>query len=242
MKSTGSILRTILLLICLGAAAVEGVYISKLIREKQEIRASDDAEKKQIETKASKELAKHNTELRVLRVQNQDLLKLRGEVRRLRPLTNEVAALQAQVLALSVGNSNAVNVPKIAAVETTLDIYVPKEDWAFAGFSNPEAAIESVIWAGSQGDLDTFLASLTPDGRAKFEEQALKQNKSPEDMVGDLKQNFTQFTGFRILEQSVLPDDTVMMRVFMDGANLSERFFFKKIGDEWRMSDSKNDR
>jgi len=241
MKSAGRFFWIALLLVCLGAAALEGVYISKLVREKAELHAQSDSQKRQFEVKYA-QLSKNATELRVLRVQNQDLTKLRNEVRRLRPLTNELATLQSEVEILTAANPGTVLPPKTATVVPPTELYISKEDWGFAGFSNPEAAIESVIWAGSQGDLDVFLASLTPDGRAKFEEQALKQNKSPEDMVTDLRQNSAQFTGFKLLEQSVLPDDTIMMRVFMDGANLTERFFFKKIGDDWKMSDSKPDK
>lgn len=234
------------MLVFLVAAAIEGIYLSKLVKENAELRARGDADKRQIEAKYTKELSKHNTELRVLRVQNQDLLRLRTELRKLRPLTNDVASLQRQISKMAEGNPALEAITNTTALTSTNlappEIYLAKEDWAFAGYSNPDAAIESVIWAGSQGDLDTFLASLTADGRAKLEEQAQKQNKTPQDMVSDLKQAFTQFTGFKVTEQTILPDDSVMMRVFLDGANVTERFFFKKIGDEWKMSDSKSDK
>ncbi len=246
MKSNGSN-TSVLLLICLVAIAGEGYFLNKLYHDNAELRARDTGDKNTVDTKASKEIKKHGTELRVLRVQNQDLLKLRTELRRLRPMTNELEVLRAQVKALSASATPAAvaaaaAIPRAPVVETTTDIYFAREDWTFAGFSNPEAAIQSVIWASSQGDLEVFLASLTPDGRAKLDEQAQRQNKTAEDMIAETKQGFAKLTGIRIMEQSILPDDSVMMRVQLEGQNLVERFFFKKIGDEWHLSDTKNDK
>src|SRR5205823_6465393 len=99
----------------------------------------------------------------------------------------------------------------------------------------------SVIWAGAEGDWSTFLESLTLDGRAKIVGNMQKQNKSEEDVAADLKQSFAKLTGFTILQEEVLPDDNVMMRVRMDGAGAIHRYIFKHFGTQWRLSDTKDD-
>ena len=247
MKSNRDNSSNVLVLVCLVAMAAEGFFLTRLYQENTELRGKGIGEKHQVDQKVAGELKKHGTELRVLRQQNQDLLRLRTEVRRLRPLTNEVITLRAQVQSLSAGATPAAiaaaaALAKAQVADTAPDVFIGREDWAFAGFSNAEAALQTVLWAGSQGDVEAFLASLTPDGRAKLEEQAQKLNKSPEEMVNEAKQGFANVTGFRLLEQNLLPDDSVMMRVTLEGQNLTERFFFKKIGDEWHLSDTKSDK
>src|SRR5207244_3612854 len=91
-----------------------------------------------------------------------ELLRLRGEIGRLRKQTNELTkAIQNHA-----GHQQRVQTSGAASpseqVNSTGD-YVARDQYAFAGYADPESALKSMHWAMSQGDVKNALASGTPD-------------------------------------------------------------------------------
>lgn len=99
-----------------------------------------------------------------------ELMRLRSEVAQLR---REVAE-QARQLELALRAAPAANVAA-AAQATPPDIVerdpaewangVPRGEWSYRGHGTPEAAIETIIWAARDGNVDMYLDSLTPKSR-----------------------------------------------------------------------------
>ncbi len=48
------------------------------------------------------------------------------------------------------------------------DLFPPSPKLAFVGYATPEATVQSMVWAASTGDMEQFLASFTPQERARF--------------------------------------------------------------------------
>src|SRR5438445_519847 len=90
--------------------------------------------------------------------QLKELLRLRGDIGRLRQENKELVALREQNRQLRetlAANPSSRSVP--VATEAGSQGYWPKESWAFAGYSTPESAFQSVLWSASRGDLKNLL-------------------------------------------------------------------------------------
>ena len=160
-----------------------------------------------------------------------ELLRLRNQAAQLRAATNELRQLRAQLNQ----SRAAVQTPGAAATSTGAGAeLVPRETWSFAGYATPQAAFHSTMFAHSQGDHQTFLASLTGD-LARDNQKELN-NKTPEQFSENLRRETAKFTGYRILEMDeVSPEETVLM-IYYAGESDTEKVRMRKIGDEWKVA------
>jgi hypothetical protein len=240
MKSYSRI-SLISLLLATTVAIVEGVALFKLYRENTELRENNEKTRKGTRPELADKLAKRDAELQVLRVQVQDLLKLRQEVRQLRAGTNELSQMLEESRHVKEATTNAPLAPATTITAGNEEDYIAKENWTFAGYATPEATLQSSMWALREGDLDAFLGSLTSDGRAKIAEQMQTGNKSQEELATDLKRSSEGLTGFKILDQGTVSDDSIMLQVQMSGGgNALHHFIFTRTGNEWKMSDTRD--
>lgn len=166
--------------------------------------------------------------------QMSELLKLRGEVSRLRQAANELNTLRAQneqlrqAAGASPVASRATNAPPDVPPQ---DIH-PKETWSFSGYATPDATVQSMLWAMTQTNLDVMLHGLGPEMAAQFE-QAIQQNG--EKAVAGMTQLATRNTGFRIVNRSTISADEMDLTVYMEGQNRQDTAKFKRIDGEWKL-------
>ena len=170
------------------------------------------------------------------REQLDELLKLRGEVTQLREQTNQIGTLvdANQKLAASLKTSQT-NIPKKKGPEDALpqDIH-PRNSWTFRGYSSPDDAIESMVWAQANGDRARFLAGMAPKLRAEWERQFSETEVTDKDT-----------SEFRVLDRQILSDDLVMLTVYTsqklttgDDFHKTENTFFQRVDGEWKVADS----
>lgn len=160
-----------------------------------------------------------------------ELAKLRKEVEQLRHRTNDLQTMKTELrrlrAELSVARSNmASNTPPDVPVQ---DIF-PRDSWAFAGYDTPEAAIESVTWAISQGNEDAYLASLAPDLQDEMQSQ-LADGSFAE--VGPVE--MSNAAGFRILDRETVSDDEWIVTLFMDGEGTETSLDLIRTPDGWKV-------
>src|SRR5436190_969933 len=152
----------ILFLIVLIASGAVGYFqwktITDLRRENHDLKIKSEQAKGSAEANFDRKLANLDKEVDQLRVQVKELARLRNEVQQLRKATNEVAKLRLENQKLKDAKPN--NSPASNPIPAKQGALVPKENWTFAGYATPESAVQSAIWAMSQGDPKTFLASL----------------------------------------------------------------------------------
>lgn len=172
-----------------------------------------------------------------------ELLRLRNEVGMLRRQTNELqklrelgerlqAAIQAGNAAQASQNTNSPSTAKPLAV-------YPKASWAFAGYATPEDAIQSLIWAAANGNLETMRASLTSEMQKDFAKQF--NDKSESEVAGDLKNQHNKSTEVRILTKDQVTDDLVVLGVSDDEqvagvANSPTKLVFQRIDGQWKLA------
>ncbi|MCX6926992.1 MAG: hypothetical protein NT154_27865, partial [Verrucomicrobia bacterium] len=161
-----------------------------------------------------------------------ELLKLRGEVGALREQKMEWdrtgAAVKANRQAEGVGAS-------------AIPARIPRESWAFAGYSSPEAALESVVWAMSKGDLKTLLASATAEAQRLLAQQYAA--KSAGEIAASLTEEASGLPELALDSKVVLADGTVSFTIAVFDAEKGDTrihdeavMHFENVGGEWKYS------
>ncbi len=98
-----------------------------------------------------------------------ELMKLRGEIGRLRRDASEVARLQAvdrQLLAAS--RNTEPRSEQSPPDPQTVVAYWPKAQLSSVGFAKPTSALQTTLWAMSRSDPNALVASLTPEARSEL--------------------------------------------------------------------------
>ena len=109
-----------------------------------------------------------------------------------------------------------------------------KKDYIFSGYTAPQSALQSVLWALTQSDARAFKASLAPEMVAAFASQF--QDLPEGVMPGGFRNGaMYQAAGFRVLEETAISNDETQLKVFLEGKpKIAIKLIFKKIGDEWK--------
>jgi hypothetical protein len=169
---------------------------------------------------------------------NTELLRLRNQAAQLRTVTNELAQLKAQVAQASAENQRLRSAP--AAVTTTpptgqsQGAAYPRESWAFAGYATPENALQSAVFAMSQGDYKTFAASMTPEEAARLQQKWA--DKTPEQIAEEGRRETANITGFRVLEKRDVSPEQTVLTIYAGGEEKVQQVVMQKVGEEWKMA------
>jgi hypothetical protein len=165
-------------------------------------------------------------------IQLAELDKLRQEVQLLRRRTNDIVTLQAELRRMrtelfSARNAMASNAPPAVPPG---DIY-PRDQWTFAGFDTPEDALESLTWAISEGDEDTYLAGLAPELRMEMQSTLGDGNFAD---AGPME--MSNATGYRIVDRESVSDTEKIVTVYMDGDGNEVSLTLTNSPDGWQVS------
>jgi len=152
-----------------------------------------------------------------------ELARLRREAERLRTHKEEWEQLRAENRQLR------------AELGDTVRPLLPKEDWTYVGYGDPESAAQSSFWAEKSGDRNAILESICPEDRASW------ANSSEEEFAA-LLAKAERITGkiasFQILGQNKTSDDTieVIMSIYPDRPDIENlRLPLKRVGSEWKL-------
>ena len=160
-----------------------------------------------------------------------ELGKLREEVRRLRNRTNDLQTMRTELRRLrgelsAARSSMTSNAPPDVPAS---DIF-PRDSWKFAGYDTPENAVESVTWAISQGDEDSYMESLSPELQDEM------QSELADGSFGDLGPlEMKEATGFRIVDRETVSDGRQIFTIYLDGQGDETPLALVKTADGWRV-------
>jgi len=166
-----------------------------------------------------------------------ELLRLRGQVGRLRQTDKEEAQLQA-----TNERMRAARAPweKQVAEARAGPNFWAKDQLAFAGYSEPEATLKTVLWAMNTGDVKSYLAGWASgdDVNVLFEEK-LRDKDETELAAGrkSLAETLGPSIGFHILDKKVTSPDQVILNLSFDGEGKARKFVVQKTGNEWKLTD-----
>ncbi|PTY08158.1 hypothetical protein DB347_00805 [Opitutaceae bacterium EW11] len=125
----------------------------------------------------------------------------------------------------------------------------PEAGWQNKGSADPRSAIETAVWAGLQGDVDTLAKLLTfdPTGRARAEAFFRDLPPKLQSEYGDAEHVFATLTAARIplgtksinvAREVGNSADSVTLSVLLDRGNGPPRpadFTFRRSGDSWKL-------
>ena len=167
--------------------------------------------------------------------QLRELLRLRGEVGVLRQKGKELESVRnenRQARAALESKTQGAGAAKAAA---TAD-YWPRDSLAFKGYASPDAALQSLVWAGNNGDLKTMLASTTGDARKEMEQQF--GGKPETEASIRVMDDTAGLKSVRLLNRDVQADDTVVLTAAFEDRTDTQtlKLLLKKVGNEWKLS------
>jgi hypothetical protein len=118
--------------------------------------------------------------------------------------------------------------------------YILKNQFAFAGYATPEAALESMIWAFLNGDYDVALSSVGPKDQADLKKQF---GGNPKRFQSQMRRESMQFKGAQILARKLLGADKVELKFQIvapggSGGRVTTNYMIQplvKIGKEWKL-------
>lgn len=186
-------------------------------------------------------LAADNKRLSELLALGQDEKKLSADqLRDLMRLRAEVTALRDRLNQSPPSTPAPTNALSESSPTNTVPIALARDSWSFSGYATPETAYESVFWAMSTGNVNTFLQALTPDGRRFINSQF--QGKTPEEIAAALADEIKGIDVLR-LDRKRQDENGV---TFMLSAKQEEKaqqtgrdetvMTFQKIGSEWKLA------
>jgi RNA polymerase sigma factor (sigma-70 family) len=181
-----------------------------------------------------------------------ELMRLRGEVARLR--TNPAIASQPSTL--------ATNQTEAQASATPGESELPKDSWSDAGFASVQSALQTRGWAVLTGNRERFKQSvfITPEAkqimekmledminaapaaeRKKFSQMILNNDLGFEEamLMPMMAENQAKgYTGYQILsQQTVSPDETVLQVAtkMTSAPTKTETLRFRRFENDWKL-------
>ncbi len=227
----------VLVLALAAGIAVQSMRVSKLKAQNEALRqqvATLQAQADHLSSQATPPTAPAPTD-----EDRGELLRLRNQAAQLKQVTNELQRLRTQVQQLQ-ASQQVRAAPAVPAPTADSNVAAtaavtgpgPRESWAFAGYATPEATLQSAIFAMSQGDYQTFLASMSPEEAARMQKSF--EGKTPEQIAEEGKRETSKASSFQILAKQELAPDRVMLNVFVAGEDRAQRIIMQKIGEEWK--------
>jgi len=232
-------MRCILIALVVALGVAGGITWRKVALTKEanaRLGAENEDLKQRLTVVTEEQNQKREAESKRASIEAQELAKLRGEVSRLRVATNEAGKLRSEVSALKLRLSETKNqkpgdvtpTPSVAAADQ-----FPRQSWAFSGYTTPETALVSTIWAMKEGKPQVFMDSLSPEEQQRMAQTW--QGKSEEEIAAKHQNDVENIQGVRILSRTAISPTEIQMQVFLEGANRMETFKMNQAGDQqWK--------
>ncbi|MGO8926930.1 MAG: hypothetical protein ACLQU3_08590 [Limisphaerales bacterium] len=225
-----------------GAVAVTGIVASFVVQHSGQGKLREKAEASRQQAEQIGRLSAENERLSNLLAHNgssdtlspeqlRELLRLRGQIGLLRQTAREQADLEAaneQLRAARVASEE-----QLAAARAAPNFWA-KDQLAFAGYAEPEAALKTLLWAMSNGDVKSYLACWVSGDDINPLFGGELQDAAGAKMLTD---TLAPSAGFHILDRKDKSPDQVILNLSFDGEGKARKFVEQRIGGEWKVAD-----
>jgi hypothetical protein len=234
-------------IVLVAVAVATSVVISLAIHQREKLQLRERLDSSAQQTSEINRLAAENQRLSNLVVQVKssgslsksqltELLKLRSEIGQLRQTETEKPQLQAANAKLRSLDEQA---EKQLAEAKAAPNYWPKEQLSYAGYADPESALESLLAAMKNGgNLSSWRTSCTPEAVNGLEQEWKKHGLSEEQQEAEVKTMANMFmsasSGFHIIDQKLISPDEAVINLSFDGEGKARKFVLRKTGNEWK--------
>ncbi len=175
------------------------------------------------------------TAIKATSVSTSTLTLLKGTLKLMAWTKLKTAAVAGLAALLVTSTATVLIVKSIKPTPPTSLASVP-----FPGYDTPEAALQSFLWAASQGDFEKLLACLSPEEKeqtvAGARDDARRTGKSEEE-ARRAYMAARQVLDLQITQKEIVSDDEVRLHVHSPSRpdKLPDTILvLKKIGDEWK--------
>ncbi len=151
-----------------------------------------------------------------------ELLKLRGEVGLLRNRIREQEKLLATL-------------PNQRQIKPIPSGYISMESLTFAGYSTPEKAMQSWLWAMATADKTNLLSSVGPNLKKEVEEST---NKPDGEFLDEALSSMSVISALRIFDQKSVTDsevDLTMSAITFGGQTNTMKMIVRRFQDDWKV-------
>ena len=174
-----------------------------------------------------------------------ELMKLRGEIGRLRQEASEAARLQAahQQLLTATNRSGMESDASLPDPQTVV-AYWPKTQLTSAGYTTPISGLQTALWAMNGNDPNALAASVTPETRSELASNRFVGGTPAERLATGTKwiaDSFGPANGFYVVGQDLGPripglnPDLHIRNVYFEREGATRGFALMKIGGEWKV-------
>ena len=123
--------------------------------------------------------------------------------------------------------------------------YLVKNQFAYAGYATPEAALESMLWAYLNGDYDMVMSSVGPKDQTDLKKRF---GGNPKRFKSEMRRESAQFKGAQILARKNLSADKVELKFQIvtpggSGGRVTTNCMIQplvKTGNEWKLIMNEN--
>jgi hypothetical protein len=104
------------------------------------------------------------------------------------------------------------------------------------GYASPDAALQSLLYAVSKGDVKGFLGGITDELQKTMELTA--DGKSSGEVLAAIAAETAHLKAVRVLGREAQADDTVLVTAAFEEENstATKKLLVKKVGTEWKFS------
>jgi hypothetical protein len=166
-----------------------------------------------------------------------ELLRLRGEIGLLCPQVANLESIRNENHQARAALDGTLKDPAAATASAaaTAD-YWPHDSWAFKGYTSPEAALQTILWAANNGDVKTLAASTHADIQ-KMIQGDLEGKKQDEASIKVMDEVFN-LKSVHVLNREFKDPDTAIITAEFEGRDetTTETLLLKKVGDEWKLA------
>jgi hypothetical protein len=163
-----------------------------------------------------------------------ELLRLRGEVSRLRAQARDPARLRAENERIAAEIASGAFTPKRLA---NMEGFVPREQWTNVGLATPEAAVQSYFAAMVSADFDLLFRGLTTENAEPMRQQLERDpGRFRQEFQKDAARLFGQATGFRIADRRQNSDDSVTLHIQFAADGVVTPMTVRRVANEWKIS------
>jgi hypothetical protein len=171
------------------------------------------------------EIATSNAQLRL---ENNDLLKLRSDISQLRQKRREFDNLQRETKQLSVAVDGLKRSSNQVAVRQSDNPFISGSHYVLAGFATPEQAVQSIFWALRHKDAAAMLRCLPPEIATDWSDNtAYVQHR--------FEHYFARFVdGYQIIAARSISRDELLLRV-RSSSGAESAIPLKAVAGEWKL-------
>jgi hypothetical protein len=115
--------------------------------------------------------------------------------------------------------------------------YWPQGSWTNCGNGRPEAALQTLLWAGYNGDLTNFLAQIADESKDQDWAKEFKGKSEAEAAIRLVDETYG-LKSVQILNREAPDDRTVVFTVEMEdpGGFQTVKMVMKETGGEWKFA------